>query len=142
MSYQQKTTEAYKRTAISLPILVLAAVLIGLFILGALLDPSLTLYLSIAGVVVFIMTLLFFRLSVSVSEQVIVIKYGLGIIQRHMDVHAITDLEVVPNRSLQALYNVRAENILVVSDRSGNRASIGLFDPRELLIFLRARIRG
>lgn len=142
MSYQQKTTEAYKRTAISLPILVLAAVLIGLFILGALLDPSLTLYLSIAGVVVFIMTLLFFRLSVSVSEQVIVIKYGLGIIQRHMDVHAITDLEVVPNRSLQALYNVRAENILVVSDRSGNRASIALFDPRELLIFLRARIRG
>jgi hypothetical protein len=142
MSHQQQHRETFRRTAISLPILVVAAVLLTLFILGTLIDPSLTTHLSIAGVVVLVLTLLFFRLSVTVTDQVIVIKYGIGIIQRYMDVHAITDLEVLPNRSLQALYNIGAENILVVSDRSGTRASVGLFDPRELLVFLRARIRG
>jgi hypothetical protein len=129
------------RSAVSSPIAILfvvMSVVLGVAVLIEALEAS---TVSVVGGGFALLVLLFFKLSVLVSEDQIVVSFGVGIVRREFDIHALTALEVVPNSSIGSLYNPKAESVLYIADRTGRSGIIPLFEPRALLGSLRSRIR-
>lgn len=131
----------FQRSTRSIPIYVGGTLLCLALIAGGHFEPEYKLSTTIAAFVLGFLIVLFGTLSVSVYDEVIVISYGIGIFRRIIDVHTLSDIRLVPNRFLSALYNMRAEHVLQISDRWGSRAIIGVGDARDILNFLRGRIR-
>ena len=132
--------DSQSRSAVSVPIAILLMVLstfLGVAMLVEALEASTVL---VAGALLAVLALLFFKLNVTVRADLIVISFGVGIVRREFDLHSITALEVVPNSSIGSLYNPRAESVLYIADRSGRSALVPLFEPRALLGYLRSRM--
>ncbi|NDC36882.1 MAG: hypothetical protein EBZ48_02385 [Proteobacteria bacterium] len=127
------------RTALSAPIaalLVVMALLVGVLVMLGIVEVGVA---ALVGAALCAIALLVLRVSVTVTSDQVVISYGIGIIQRVFDIHALVRIEVVPNRSLSALHNPTAENALYIVDRSGRAAYVPLFEPRQLLGYLRSK---
>lgn len=128
-----------QQSAVSLPIVILFFAMSALITLSGALGALPLTTAAGAEVVLVVLLLLFYRLCVTVSQEQVVVSYGVGLVRQELDIHKIVELEIIPNRSLAALYNPTAENVLYAVDRFGNALTIGLFEPRQLLGYLRSR---
>jgi hypothetical protein len=112
------------------------SLLIGGAVLFEALDRGFAVF---AAAPLFLLFLLFYKIRVTITPELICISYGIGLFRQEIDTYTIVNLAVVPNRSLAALYNQAPESVVYATDRSGRSVTIPLFEPRQLLEYLRSR---
>ena len=139
--HSDSSTLRFKATAWSVPIIVGTCLLGCALSVGGYFEPTMRIGTNIATSVLFLLLLLFGTHSIRIYDDVIILSYGIGLIRRMLDVHTLNEVRLVQNRFLSALYNMRAEHVVQVSDRFGHNAIIGVGEPRETLEFIRSRIR-
>ncbi len=79
---------------------------------------------------------------VQADREIIVVSFGLGLIQKTIYVSEISRLRMRKNNTVYAIFSGASEQALEITERSGRKTNIGIGETRKMLEFFRGQVRG
>jgi hypothetical protein len=79
---------------------------------------------------------------VQADREIIVVSFGLGLIQKTIYVSEISRLKMRKNNTVYAIFSGASEQALEITERSGRKTNIGIGETRKMLEFFRGQVRG
>jgi len=123
-------------TRVSYPIITLCTGVGLAFGMYAVLNPYD--FLGWIGLIISLSILLnFHTIRILVDRETLLVSYGIGFIAREFDLHGITNIEMIDNYTLHAVYNSSAERVPRIHTRDGRSIVLPMSDTRRLMEVLR-----
>lgn len=128
---QQNVQEDYYQCYISLPIILLAFVLL-LGIGGYIFFLHFSIPHVVIGFFIFIILLLFYRVELYYDGDTVYLRYGIGLVERCVSVNEIEGLDIVSNRYFSTwLYVPSSKLVLKIYIRGGGAVLIPTDEPKR-----------
>lgn len=145
----------YQRTQLGILLIALLSLIeiinIIVFILLRNEPESISLFVFIASqAFVSLIFLLFFKLSVKVTEENILLHFGIGLIKRTIPLNSILDVKQVRNQRLMGfgiryygdgwMWNIAGLDAIELHYKDGSQFRIGTDEPERLKEIIKAKI--